>query len=258
MDGRISPVKNIWLVVALTVACSVAALLIPAMPQPPDYHRFVDTRALFGIPNALDVLSNLGFLVAGRLGWGVVFRRETVFATRPERVPYAVFFIGMLLTAFGSSYYHLAPDNERLFWDRLPMTIAFMSLIGAQIVERIDRRLGLRLLGPLLLVGAASVIYWRLTERAGAGNVIPYGILQGYAVMVLLMLAALYPSRYTRAKDLYGVFACYVLAKLLEAFDTQIFAFGNLVSGHTLKHLSAAAAGLVVCRMLWLRKLADQ
>jgi len=250
--------KTAWFVVALSVACSVAALLIPAMPQPLDYHRFVDTRALFGIPNALDVLSNLGFIVAGRLGWVVVFRRETVFATRSERVPYIVFFIGVLLTAFGSSYYHLAPDNERLFWDRLPMTIAFMSLISAQIVERIDRRMGLRLLAPMLLVGAASVIYWRSTERAGAGNVIPYAILQGYAVVVLLMLAALYRSRYTRANDLYAVFACYVLAKVLEAFDAQIFAFGNLVSGHTLKHLSAAAAGLVVCRMLWLRKLADQ
>ena len=31
----------------------------------------------------------------------------------------AVFFAGILLTAFGSSFYHLAPDNERLFWDRL-------------------------------------------------------------------------------------------------------------------------------------------
>jgi hypothetical protein len=41
-----------------------------------------------------------------------------------------------------------------------------------------------------------------------------------------------------------------VIAKLLEALDRPIFALGNLVSGHTLKHLAAAAAGMVVCWML--------
>lgn len=238
---------------ALTVACILAALFVAPMAQPLDYHHFVDTRALLGIPNALDVLSNGGFLVAGFAGLWVSVSAKAVFAAPAERVPYIVFFTGVLLTAFGSAYYHLAPDNERLFWDRLP--IAFMSLISAQIVERLDRRIGLALLAPMLLVGAASVLCWRMTERAGAGNVIPYGILQGYAVVVLLMLAVLYKSRYTHGTDLYGVFACYVLAKVLEAADTQIFALGNLVSGHTLKHLAAGVAGLVVCRMLRRRAL---
>lgn len=78
--------------------------------------------------------------------------------------------MGLLLTAAGSAYYHLLPDNERLFWDRLPMTIAFMSLIVAQIVDRISVRAGLALLAPMLLVGVASVVYWLATERAGAGT----------------------------------------------------------------------------------------
>jgi hypothetical protein len=160
----------------------------------------------------------------------------------------------MLLTAVGSAYYHLAPDNERLFWDRLPMTVAFMPLIATQIVERINIRAGLLLLLPMLLVGAASVLYWRATERAGAGNVMPYAILQGYSVVILLLIALLQPSRYTRGTDIYWVFAAYVLAKLLELLDQEILALGNLLSGHTLKHLAAAAAGFVVCRMLMLRR----
>ena len=82
------------------------------------------------------------------------------------------------------------------------MTIAFMSLIAAQISDRVSARTGLALLLPMLLVGAASVIYWRITERAGVGNVLPYGILQGYSVVILLLLAALFPSRYTRGNDL--------------------------------------------------------
>jgi hypothetical protein len=93
-------------------------------------------------------------------------------------------------------------------------------------------------------------VYWRATERAGDGNVIPYGILQGYSVIILLLLAVLLPSRYTRARDIYWVFGWYLIAKILEAVDAQIFALGNLVSGHTIKHLAAGAAGLVVCFML--------
>jgi hypothetical protein len=99
----------------------------------------------------------------------------------------------------------------------------------------------------------ASVVYWIATERAGAGNVVPYVALQAYAVGALLVLAAGYPSRYTRGSDVYWIFCAYLLAKVLELFDREVLAFGQLVSGHTLKHVAAAIAGLLVCRMLWLR-----
>jgi hypothetical protein len=140
-----------------------------------------------------------------------------------------------------------------LFWDRLPMTVAFMSLLAAQVVDRFSVKAGLALLLPMLLVGAASVLYWRATERAGAGNLTPYAVLQAYAVVMLLLIALLQPSRYTRGNDLYWVFAGYVIAKAFELFDKQFLEFGHLVSGHTLKHLAAAVAGFVVCRMLVLR-----
>ena len=132
----------------------------------------------------------------------------------------------MVLTAGGSAYYHLAPDNETLFWDRLPMTISFMALVAAQIAERISLRAGVILLAPMLLVGVGSVVYWRETERAGAGNVTPYGILQGFSVLVMLVIAML-PSRYTRGNDVYMIFAAYVAAKILEALDWQILEAGR-------------------------------
>ncbi len=200
-------------IVALTLLAIAAAFLLPAMRQPVEYHDFADHRHAFGIDNFLDVVSNLAFLIAGITGLVIVIGGRARFEFASERWPFVVFFLGVLLTALGSGYYHLAPDNETLFWDRLPMTIAFMGLVSSQIVDRINVRAGLMLLLPMLLLGVASVVYWRATERMGAGNVLPYGILQGYSVIVLLLLARLNPSRYTRGGDIYWVFGWYVLSQ---------------------------------------------
>ena len=250
-----APARRSWPLLALTTAVILAAGLLPAVPQPLDYHDFADQRAFLGIANFGDVASNGAFLLVGIAGLLIVWLRRAHFERRAECVPYLVFFLGVALTAAGSAWYHLAPDNERLVWDRLPMTIAFMSLISAQFAERFDGRLGLLLLVPLLAVGMGSVVYWIATERGGAGNVVPYVALQAYAVGALLVLAARHPSRYSRGNDLYWIFSAYLGAKLLEFFDREVLAFGHLVSGHALKHVAAAIAGLVVCRMLWLRRL---
>lgn len=246
--------KGTLLVALFTLLSVAAAIFLPALPQPLEYHDFADQRSMLGVENLVDVASNAGFLVVGLAGLFIVARRREAFEHPAERWPYAVFFLGVALTAAGSAWYHLAPDNERLFWDRLPMTIAFMSLIAAQVVDRISVRAGLRLLVPMLLAGAASAVYWIVTERAGAGNVMPYVVLQAYAVVALLLLAVLHPSRYTRGTDTYWVFAGYVAAKVLELMDLQVFDALGVASGHSLKHLVAALAGLVVCRMLLLRR----
>lgn len=241
------------LIVAVSVACVLAALLLPAVPQPLAYHDFADQRELFGVERFFDVFSNLAFLMAGLAGLVVLVLRRAQFERPVETLPYLVFFVGVVLTAAGSAWYHLVPDNERLVWDRLPMTIAFMALICAQIVERINVRTGLLLLIPLLIVGMTSVFYWIDSERSGAGNVLPYALLQAWAVFMLLLFALSLPSRYTRSRDLYWVFGVYVLAKLLEHFDQEVLALGNVLSGHTLKHIAAAVGGALVGRMLWLR-----
>ena len=249
--------SRIWFVIGITVLAVAAALLIPAMPQPLAYHDFADHRDAFGIHNFLDVASNIGFLIVGGVGVVVALGRRARFQFSIERWPHVIFFLGVLTTAAGSSYYHLAPDNETLFWDRLPMTVAFMALVSSQIVDRINIRAGLALLLPMLMLGAASVVYWRVTERAGVGNVMPYGILQGYSVVILLLLAALTPSRYTRGNYVYWVFTWYVLSKLLETFDAEVLKLGHVVSGHTLKHFAAAIAGVAVCLMLTRRTLIE-
>jgi hypothetical protein len=241
--------------VAFTLACVVAAFLLPAMPQPTDYHAFVDDRTLWGVPHFKNVVSNLAFVLAGAAGFVVMARSPAAVSAPAERWPYYVFFTGIVLTGFGSAYYHLDPNNETLFWDRLPMTIAFAGLVAGQLVERMSRRVGIALLIPMLAIGAASVIYWRATERAGVGNVLPYAILQAYTMAAVLLLAFTHPSRYTRGSDIYWVFAAYLAAKVTETFDAEIWEWtAGLISGHTLKHLFAAISGVIVCVTLLRRR----
>lgn len=233
------------------------ALLIyrlPPIPQPASYHQFADQRRWLGIPNFGNVISNLAFAIVGVCGIAFLRRKgKRPFLDQRERWPYYGVFIGMLLTAFGSAYYHLAPNNVHLVWDRLPMTIVFGSLVAALIAERISVSAGLRLLPWLIAFGAGSVVQWYWNERHGHGDLRVYAAVQAYSALALLV-ALLLPPRYTRSRDFAVVFVFYLLAKVFETADRQIYSLGHIASGHTLKHLAAAAAGYWIIRMLRLRE----
>jgi hypothetical protein len=252
----ISRRTGVWVLLAFTILVVAGAALLPRIPQPASYHDFADQRTLLGIPDFGDVASNLLFALSG--AWGLIFLSrksgQERFIDLRERWAYLAVFVGLLLTAFGSSYYHLAPDNARLVWDRLPMTLAFMGLVSAMISERVGVRVGFYLLPALLLIGVGSVALWWYSESLGAGDLRPYAAVQVYAVLVLPILLLLSP-RYTRSWDLVVVFCFYVLAKIFETEDRQIFSLDrHAVSGHTLKHLAAGAAGFWILRMLGKRQ----
>ena len=236
-----------------------AAVLSPRTPQPLSYHNFADQRAWLGIPNFGDVVSNIAFAISGIWGLWFLLRLTPAeisprFAGPRERWFYIAVFFGMLLTAAGSTYYHLAPDNDRLVWDRLPMTIVFMSLVAAMIAERISVRAALWLWPILLAIGILSVFEWSWSEHAHRGDLRFYAAVQVYAVLVLLLVLFL-PARYSHSSYLGAVVAFYVLAKLLETFDKQVFVAGHIVSGHSLKHIAAGFAGYWILRMLEKRQV---
>jgi hypothetical protein len=246
------------LLVGITVFLAVLAISWPATPQPLSYHAFADCRAFFGIPNFLNVLSNLPFLIAGAWGLALIWRGGGSFVDGREQLPYLVFFLGALLTCFGSAYYHAAPDNPRLVWDRLPMTLGFAGLVAAAIAERVDLKLGLRSLWPLLAIGVITVIYWYGTERLGRGNLIPYAAYQTWSIVVIVLLIAAFPARrYTHGGLLGWAAGWYGLAKVFETFDLQIYRMlAGTLSGHTIKHVLAAFAVFAVVRQLRLRRAA--
>lgn len=233
------------LVLLFSAAVVATVMVLPPFAQPLAYHRFADQRAVFGVPNFLNVVSNAPFLLVAVLGLAALGRAVCV-----GRLAYAAFFIALAATALGSAWYHLAPDNASLFWDRLPMSVAFGALLAAVVSERPGVRVGQALFAPLLLAGPATVLYWRVSASLGAENVLPYFAWQGYAIVAIVLLLLLFPSRYSHTGMLLRAAVLYAVALCAEWFDPLIFALGEVISGHSVKHLLAALAAYQVVRML--------
>lgn len=230
-----------------------AAFLAPPIPQDLNYHMFADQRDFHGVPNAFDVLSNLPFILVGLLGLGLL-RDGVGQGGLPELLwHYRVFFVGVLLTGVGSAYYHWQPNNATLFWDRLPMTVGFMAFFSLLVGECISLRAGRLLLVPLLCLGTGSAVYWLLTEQAGSGDLRFYLLVQFLPILLTPYILLFFRSSLTGKTWIWWLVAFYVLAKVLEFADRVWFDWtGGMVSGHTLKHLAAAAA--TYCMYLALRQ----
>jgi hypothetical protein len=239
------------------LATMVAASMSPPIPQSLAYHLFADSRSLLGIPNCLNVLSNAPFAFVGVLGLLETFSqraRTAPFADPWERWPYAALFGGVALTSLGSAYYHLAPDNARLLWDRLPIAVGFMGLLTALLAERVSLSIGRWLFVPLLVAGAAGVLHWYWSELQNAGDLRLYVLVQFGSLLWIVLLLVLYPARYSGTVYLVTGLAAYGVGKAFELADHQVFGLGRIVSGHTLKHLTAAAG--VACLIVMLRERA--
>jgi hypothetical protein len=250
--------QRVSVLIALFIIGLVGVFALDPIPQDPNYHRFADTRSFLGIPNFNDVVSNAGFAVVGALGAFVTAggMRRDIFVQPADARPYVVFFIAVALVSLGSAYYHWAPSNDRLLWDRLPMSIAFMAFCSAIIADRIDAKAGNGWLLPVLVgLGLLSLVYWVWTESLGSGDLRFYGLVQFYPMLALPVVCWLFPEhRYPAGRYLVWVIAWYGLSKVLELLDGAVFdLLGHTVSGHTLKHLAAAVATFVVLRFLLAR-----
>lgn len=238
------------LLLSLVAALAALLLWLPPLAQPLEYHRFADGRMWFGVPNFLNVASNVAFLLVAACGLRAV---AVTAAVQAERVSYGVLFFALAATGVGSAYYHLAPDNHSLFWDRLPMSAAFAALVAAQVGERWSPRAGIWSLAVLVAAGMGTVLWWRYSAVIGRENVLPYIGFQGGALLAVSFLLLL-PARYSHGAYLLAGIFLYALALGAELFDHIIFSWGQGVSGHTVKHVLAALAVYQVVRMLRLRR----
>jgi hypothetical protein len=226
------------------LALSLAVLAsLPPIPQNLGYHDFADGRRFWIFPNACNVFSNAFFILAGIAGL-IRLRTST------HIILWRFFYCSIILVGIGSAYYHSAPTNSSLVFDRIPMAMGFASLVSIVVAERINGTAGRFLLVPLVLAGIGSVVYWYETELLGSGDLRPYIAVQFLPILLIPILIALFPDRKSALdKPLLVLLIGYCIAKLCELEDRTIYvATDHLLSGHTLKHITAALAILLFSR----------
>ena len=241
-NGTAGPGWREWGLAAAALVPLALILTRPAIPQDSAYHVLADTRTFLGIPNFGDVASNVAFLLVGVLGLRMC--RHAAGAVRA----WTVFFLGVALVFFGSTWYHWSPNDASLVWDRLPMTVAFMALVVAVVSEHAGARLEGLLLGPGIALGMASVAWW-----ASTGDLRPYLWVQAAPLACILYVLLAYRGRYTHRLCLAAAFVAYAAAKAAEFNDGDIYRLLT-VSGHTVKHLLAAFGIFFIYLMLRRRK----
>ena len=227
------------------------ACVLPAWMQPEHYHAFADQRSWDGLPHVGDVLSNLGFLLAALAGGWLLLRADAQQLSPAARGLSALFFVGLACSALGSAYYHWAPVDASLAWDRLGMSVAFAGLLGLAVQTRLDDVSGWLTTAVVLVAAPLSVAVW-----THSGNLLPWALLQGGGMLAVVWLTFVPVRKSALPVALGWVIVWYGLAKLLELSDLDIFvATSGWVSGHSLKHWVAAAAAWPVLQALYARRV---
>jgi len=230
------------LLLLLALFATLWFLLSPSVPQPGQYHVFADTRIWLNIPNTFNVLSNLPFVFVGLLGLKLFFspvaRRHEIISR--NLIAYRVLWLGVLLVGFGSSYYHWAPGNTSLMWDRLPIAMSLMAICAILVGEHLSNLWGRVLLFPLVFLGLFSVFDWWLSEQAGMGDLKLYLLVQFLPMLAIPVILLCFAAQIKSTRHYWRLLLLYGLAKLAEQFDQMILDVTSVLSGHTLKHLLAA------------------
>lgn len=219
-------------------------LFVPPIAQNPNYHCFADINFLFKIPNFFNVISNLGFALVGFYGLVLNYLHNL------KSKYLQCLSIGFLCTAIGSSYYHYNPNNITLFWDRLPMTIVFITFLAQVYDWYLNKKIASVIWVLGLFIVFLSVWYWKLSEAKNMGDLRLYAIVQFLPILLILIIVSLNYKRqkqFTLNISLIGF--CYFTAKLFEQYDVYIFNILKLISGHTLKHIAASFSAYFMIKL---------
>ena len=243
----------------LIVLCGALGLLLYGpIVQPERYHEFADRRAMLGVQNGADVLSNAGFAIVGMWGLARLWPARAHRALSGAWPGYCLFLAALVLTTAGSVLYHLAPDNARLVWDRLPIALACAGLLAAVRADSRPDTNGVLAAALLGVAALASVAWWRFTDIAGAGDLRPYGLVQASPLVLIPVWHAIYGAPRDERIAFGAAILLYVAAKAAELNDQALFSALEWLSGHTLKHLLATAASAAITFQLIRRLRPDR
>jgi hypothetical protein len=229
----------------VTITASLALLVHGPILQFADYHAFADQRAWLGVPRAGDVLSNAGFAIVGLWGLTMWWRNRRRIDVEPGHL---LFLVALVLTAVGSAIYHLSPGDARLVWDRLPIALGCAGLLAS--VRAGTRGGSARTAVALGVAAVASVLWWRITNGTGEGDLRPYLLLQGLPLVLIPLWQAIYGAPRSHRLAFGLAIVLYVAAKMAELHDRDVFELTGCISGHTIKHLLATVAAATIVRSL--------
>ena len=236
---------------------SFILLKFPEISQDFRYHDFADKRPYLGIPNFLNVASNTLFCLIGLWGFLALILKKEPLALTGEKSLALLFTLALLLTGIGSAVYHLNPSHYTLVYDRVAISLAFTSFFSYLITERLFPKVGLVLSPLFIALGIFSVIYWYQTELMGLGDLRPYLLVQIIPLVSLLLIPLLFPSLKRFNSYLFITFFLYLIAFAFELIDAPLFdVTNNSISGHTLKHLTAAISSILLVLYLIRKKTA--
>ena len=259
MRPSLSPQMLLYLVPLLM---ALALLLNGPIEQWASYHHFADVNALWGMPNAANVVSNLPFLWIGIWGLSTLLQRRTRHTSNqttksPSFHAWCLFALAIACTCIGSAYYHWSPSNATLLWDRLPIAWACASLSLALLAERVHPRFGSSsYLFGAMAVATLSVFWWWWTlapqGSLAGGDLRPYLFVQFLPMLLIPLLFWMkLPAQHPHAIPAgaaWWALGLYAVAKLLEIGDHAVLEALHLLGGHPLKHLFAAAGAAVLMR----------
>jgi hypothetical protein len=203
-------------------------------------HHFADARPWQALPNALDVLSNLPFLVLGMYGWVLLSHKALPSSPRTAA---RVFFTGLVFTSIFSSVYHLQPNATfGLALDRAGMAVAFAGVIGLALYERSNFPDVRPWMWGVLVLGVLSAFLPHFSQQ-----VLPWGVVQFGGIALVLVCALRQRSTEALGVNLFAMITWYMAAKVLELNDAAVFeATQQAISGHSLKHIAASLAAVPV------------
>lgn len=228
--------RSILFGLLLVIALIALAIFLPTEDRAA-YFEFVDQRSLLGVPNFLDVTSNFAFLIAGLFGLGIWWQNQkSEFAQKTYFQ--IILALSIIWTAFGSTYFHLAPGLQTVYWDRLPMVFAFGCIVGWLVADKIHFRSGVLIAAFLIISGSICLTLWKF----GLLNLKLYYLLQYGGLVAALLMCAFFPKGHFQNSKFIMAFLIYILAKIAETYDRAVFDTLGVISGHTLKHLIAAYA----------------
>lgn len=244
-----------WTIFGLLLLSSFILQSKGLLQTPEHYHHFIDNRKLLGIQNLMDVVSNiLFFIVSIYTAWSLNKNNTqgSLFKNlKTNQLNVNIVLTGCMLVGFGSAFYHLAPSDHRLMWDRLPMTIVFSGIVSHAIthLNLLPKNWSITKMScSYLALSLFSVVLWYVGTLINQNWIGLYSFVQFGGIILLLYLAG---SAYslkdnTYLKMIMKVIGLYIVAKVAEHYDHQIFDFTyNIISGHSIKHMVSALALLV-------------